>query len=204
MIGTPARQAGRPRARRATCAKSAEITVPLRNGQLYLGGGDILGTELLVPASWFLEQASWQKWARQRMSAEPLIELRVPYASQNAFFADYTRNIRRGGTFIATPRPLPVGSALAFELTVPGFEQSVKLNGIVQWISDSDSPDGLKKAGMGIAFTFDSESDKLNLEARIEKLLKETFGFRLAQELLADTSAVAETKTNPRAAPPSR
>ena len=38
------------------------------------------------------------------------IELTVEYKRMNAFFADYTKNISRGGTFIRTD---PSGSTIA-------------------------------------------------------------------------------------------
>ncbi|HKO52206.1 MAG TPA: PilZ domain-containing protein, partial [Polyangiaceae bacterium] len=42
------------------------------------------------------------------------IELKVEYKRLNTFFADYTKNISRGGTFIATDKPLPVGTDFVF------------------------------------------------------------------------------------------
>ena len=45
----------------------------------------------------------------RRADARSPIELKVEYKRLNTFFADYTKNISRGGTFIKTARPLPVG-----------------------------------------------------------------------------------------------
>src|SRR6516164_2182390 len=42
------------------------------------------------------------------------IELKVDYKKLNSFFADYTRNISKGGTFIKTRKPLPVGTRFLF------------------------------------------------------------------------------------------
>jgi uncharacterized protein (TIGR02266 family) len=47
------------------------------------------------------------------------IELKVEYKRLNSFFADYTKNISRGGTFIKTNRPLPIGTEFVFKLFVP-------------------------------------------------------------------------------------
>ena len=44
------------------------------------------------------------------------IELKVEYKRLNTFFADYTKNISKGGTFIKTNRPLPVGTAVDADL----------------------------------------------------------------------------------------
>ena len=44
------------------------------------------------------------------------IELKVEYRKLNTFFADYTKNICKGGTFIRTKRPLSVGTKFLFKL----------------------------------------------------------------------------------------
>ena len=49
----------------------------------------------------------------RRLEQRAPIELKVEYKKLNTFFADYTRNICKGGTFIKTARPLPVGSRSA-------------------------------------------------------------------------------------------
>ena len=45
--------------------------------------------------------------------------LRVEYTRLNSLFADYTRNISRGGTFIKTTKALPVGTRFIFALCLP-------------------------------------------------------------------------------------
>src|SRR5499427_590038 len=57
--------------------------------------------------------------ADRRMDPRAPIELKVEYKKLNTFFADYTKNISKGGTFIRTPRPLDVGTVFVFRLTVP-------------------------------------------------------------------------------------
>src|SRR3981189_2697567 len=52
----------------------------------------------------------------------------------NAFFADYTKNISKGGTFIKTSRPLPVGTRFLFALAVPALSEPVTLDGEVTWV----------------------------------------------------------------------
>ena len=47
------------------------------------------------------------------------IELRVEDQRLNTFFADYTKNIGKGGTFIKTKKPLDVGTEFLFKLMVP-------------------------------------------------------------------------------------
>jgi type IV pilus assembly protein PilZ len=44
-----------------------------------------------------------QKSSDGRQHARAPIELKVDYKKMNSFFADYTKNISKGGTFIKTP-----------------------------------------------------------------------------------------------------
>src|SRR5262249_3836697 len=61
------------------------------------------------------------------------IELKVDYKKLNSFFADYTRNISKGGTFIKTKKPLPVGTRFLFKLSIPGRAEPFELLGEVAW-----------------------------------------------------------------------
>ena len=47
-----------------------------------------------------------------RQAVRAPIELKVDYKKLNSFFADYTKNISKGGTFIKTKKPLPIGTRL--------------------------------------------------------------------------------------------
>ena len=60
------------------------------------------------------------------------IELKVEYKRLNSFFADYTKNISRGGTFIRTERPLGIGTEFNFKLCVPTLENPLVLRGKVR------------------------------------------------------------------------
>lgn len=112
------------------------------------------------------------------------IELKVEYKRLNTFFADYTKNISRGGTFIATERPLPVGTEFMFALGVPGMAKPIRLRGKVIWITEPDSATQANPAGMGIEFQYSSAEERLEKEALVEKLLIAQFGERLATRIL--------------------
>ena len=76
----------------------------------------------------------------RRIDVRSPIELKVEYKRLNTFFADYTKNISRGGTFIKTSRPLPVGTEFLFKLVVPGREVPLTIHGEVQRIIGIRSP----------------------------------------------------------------
>ena len=112
------------------------------------------------------------------------IELRVEYKRLNSFFADYTKNISRGGTFIATDRPLEVGTDFVFKLGVPGLQEPLVLTGRVQWIVTPDQADGEHEPGMGIGFIFASELERQRVESVVEQLMVESLGPTLYQKLM--------------------
>jgi type IV pilus assembly protein PilZ len=107
------------------------------------------------------------------------IELRVEYKRVNSFLADYTKNISRGGTFIGTDKPLPLGTRFRFRISVPDMAVPINLTGEVAWIA----PPG-ETPGMGIRFV-DLEGEAREVfELRVEKLMEKQFGADLAAKLM--------------------
>lgn len=98
------------------------------------------------------------------------IELRVAYAKVDTFFADYTLNLSKGGTFIRTPHPLPVGTTFVFKLTVPGVGKTFDLQGEVTWTVHADEAETPVDVGMGIRFVFRDEAQRGEFERAVEEL----------------------------------
>lgn len=113
------------------------------------------------------------------------IELKVEYKRLNTFFSDYTRNISKGGTFIRTERPLPVGTEFVFALVVPGVSEPLRLNGRVQWITSVADAEAQKKPpGMGIEFLYTEERERSAVASIVEKLMATELGDVLTSKLL--------------------
>jgi len=107
------------------------------------------------------------------------IELKVDYKKLNSFFADYTKNISKGGTFIKTQRPLAIGTQFLFKLTIPRREPPFELLGEVVWSKgEGDEP------GMGIRFIYADDAQRTEFESIVEKLMVESLGPELTQKLL--------------------
>jgi type IV pilus assembly protein PilZ len=118
------------------------------------------------------------------------IELKVEYKRINTFFADYTKNISRGGTFIKTGRPLPVGTEFVFKLFVPNLEHPLAIHGEVQWVvSESEAlamgPEG--EPGMGIRFVYREGDDRETIARTVERLMVDSLGARLYTRLMDET-----------------
>lgn len=112
------------------------------------------------------------------------IELKVSYKRVNSFFADYTRNISRGGTFIATARPLTLGTEFIFALEVPGLEEPLRLNGRVIWTTEPENATRANPAGMGIEFKYADAHERRATEVIVERLLAKELGEDLSRALL--------------------
>ena len=107
------------------------------------------------------------------------IELKVDYKKLNSFFADYTKNISKGGTFIKTKKPLPIGTRFVFKLTVPRREAPFELLGEVVWSkADGDEP------GMGVRFIYSDDAQREAFEGVVEQLMAQSLGEDLTQKLL--------------------
>jgi type IV pilus assembly protein PilZ len=120
------------------------------------------------------------------------IELKVEYKRLNTFFADYTKNISRGGTFIKTSRPLSIGTEFLFKLFVPNLEEPLSIHGEVQWVvteEDAAAQGGEAEAGMGIRFVYREGDDKETIARTVERLMVDSLGQRLYTKLMEETKA---------------
>jgi type IV pilus assembly protein PilZ len=119
---------------------------------------------------------------RRAHSRKP-IELKVEYKRLNTFFADYTRNISKGGTFIKTRNPLDVGTAFVFHLHVPTMQQPLELSGRVKWIIADGEEKAGEEPGMGIEFVYEDDSARNKVAQMVEDLLREALGPHVATQL---------------------
>ncbi len=115
----------------------------------------------------------------QRQHARAPLELHVRYRRLNSFFADYTRNISRGGTFIETGTPLPLGTRFVLELTVPGRAEPFALSGEVIHAGARDGA-----VGMGIRFLWDDDAARIVFEEMVEGLMDRALGAHVSAGLL--------------------
>ena len=96
----------------------------------------------------------------RRRSARAEVTVRVNYATVDALFSDFTRNVNEGGLFVATDEPLELEESVVLQFALPGTATPIQARGRVVRV-ESD--------GMGIEF------DKLDAAARdaIDVLIRE-------------------------------
>jgi len=125
--------------------------------------------------------------ADRRRAPRGPIRLRVDYERMNSFFADYTKNISKGGTFIKTARPLPIGTRFLFALSVPALSEPVQITGEVQWIRAATpaatGPDD--EPGMGIRFVFTTDEERVRFERLVQGLMEHSLGPDVTRGLLS-------------------
>jgi type IV pilus assembly protein PilZ len=120
----------------------------------------------------------------RRAVARAPIELKVEYKRLNSFFADYTKNISRGGTFIRTDRPLEIGTDFVFKLGIPSLPEPLVLTGKVQWVITPAQAGRDQEPGMGIGFVFESEAERERVLGVVERLMLEQLGPVLYDKLM--------------------
>ncbi len=95
--------------------------------------------------------------------------IKIEYGLIIDSFIDYSKNFSKGGIFINTSRPYPIGSKLQLRFSVPGRKKSLQLIGEVVHIvwSGKNNDEESTEPGMGVKFTNLSKADK----GAINKLL---------------------------------
>src|SRR3954462_1035798 len=114
------------------------------------------------PASY--DERHDEKHGEKRGDGRAAISLRVDYKRLNTFFADYTKNISKGGTFIRTTKPLDVGTEFVFVLSVPSHNKQLELKGEVVWVVTDDKATADSPAGMGIKFRYTDDAERLAVD----------------------------------------
>lgn len=120
-----------------------------------------------------------------RSSYRAPLRLRVDYERMNSFFADYTKNISKGGTFIKTERPFAIGTRCQFSFTLPALSDPLLLEGEVTWTVPKEVAQARgEDAGMGVRFVFRDAAAQREFEEMVEKMMEESFGRDAARALL--------------------
>ncbi len=143
----------------------------------------------------------------KRTGGRAPITLRVDYKRLNSFFADYTKNISKGGTFIKTSRPLPLGTEFVFVLHLPSATREVPptmaaadapppsepprgtsrlaLRGVVRWCASAADVEAGKPCGMGIEFLFADDDERARVHGFVEGLMTDALGAHISARLLS-------------------
>ncbi|MFH1808594.1 MAG: response regulator [Pseudomonadota bacterium] len=155
-------------------------------------GGMRLGLRLLLPPT---EQIAWEAFLIAAMRNESWpglsgrryerfpVELRVDYTVEQEPRREVVRNLSRGGFFLDSFDPPPLGETLDLALYTPGSEQPTMLRGRVVWSRRADraGSSGLP-VGAGIEFVDDPQRIDEAVSALLQPFVRNT----VRRVLLAD------------------
>jgi molecular chaperone DnaK len=120
--------------------------------------------------------------------------LKLSYGTVEEFVERFASNISRGGLFIRTREPKPVGTLLAFELRLHGGETVVRGQGVVRWIQREDPAAHPPTApGMGVQF--------LELDARSREIVERMVTLRERQGVAPGVRTPAPVAPRPAHTP---
>jgi type IV pilus assembly protein PilZ len=78
------------------------------------------------------------------------LALEVSYRTAGAFLVSYSVNLSKGGIFLETNTPLPIGTELGLRFNVPGVDGTIDVRGVVAWVRAVAADD--RPPGMGVEF----------------------------------------------------
>jgi uncharacterized protein (TIGR02266 family) len=96
---------------------------------------------------------------RKDKRAPVSLKARFKSATVDEFIEHYCKDVSRGGIFIKSSQPMPVGTLLKFQFQLKDESQLIKGVGRVVWTRNEDRAGADRPAGMGIKFIkMDNES----------------------------------------------
>ena len=99
--------------------------------------------------------------------------LRISYKRASTFVKEYKRNLKRGGTFVKTKKPLEVGRDCILHLTIPSCDEPVEVRGTVVWSSLGAEEIEASDQGMGIKYSTDDADGLSRLKEVLARLEEE-------------------------------
>jgi uncharacterized protein (TIGR02266 family) len=87
------------------------------------------------------------------MTALPLVRVRLKYPDLDTFAERFAPNVTRGGIFLASREPRPVGTVLCFEVSLMSGTPVLTGKGKVTWTKAFDPKEPSRPYGMGVQFT---------------------------------------------------
>ena len=96
--------------------------------------------------------------------------LKLAYPDARSMVSEYRSNLRRGGCFVKTSKPLALGRECDIEVRVPGLDEPIAISGVVTWSSRGLTAlqEG-QSEGMGIEYRLDASS-RARVEAALDAL----------------------------------
>ena len=108
----------------------------------------------------------------QRQQIRIQSEIRVAYRTVGSFLSDYAVNISKGGVFIQTDNPLPVGALVRLVFSLPGVPVLFDVSAKVKWCQ-MEFEDEENLPGMGVEFLQLDPVVRKRIEAHVKRMENE-------------------------------
>ena len=96
------------------------------------------------------------------------LRIRLRYSDVDQFISKFAINISRGGMFLSSRNPKPIGTHLQFEMRLADDSPVIEGSGEVRWIREYDRHQPNQPHGMGIQFFELKPDSRVILERIIE------------------------------------
>jgi uncharacterized protein (TIGR02266 family) len=98
----------------------------------------------------------------------PLVRIQLRYPDEAIFIQRFAPNVTRGGIFLASRNPRPVGTVIGFEVSLMQGPPLLLGTGKVTWVREFDPQEPQRAHGMGVQFLQVAP----NCRPMLERLLK--------------------------------
>lgn len=82
----------------------------------------------------------------------PIVRIQLRYPDEGIFIQRFAPNVTRGGIFLASRTPHPVGTVVAFEVGLTQGPPLLQGTGKVTWVRDYNPDEPQRAHGMGVQF----------------------------------------------------
>lgn len=104
----------------------------------------------------------------RRGAPREALEMEVGLEGDNTFFTGRTGDLSKGGLFVGTDEPLPVGTELLLSFVLPGGYR-VCADAVIAWVRAPRYRDGELPEGMGVRFRTLSPRDAQAIQRYLEQ-----------------------------------
>ncbi len=119
----------------------------------------------------------------------PLVRLQLRYPDEKTFIQRFATNVTRGGIFLASRSPFPVGTVIGFEVSLMQNPALLAGTGKVAWVREFNPQEPQRAHGMGVQF--------LNVAPATRPMLDRLLAHKAASPLRTPSGGVPITTPRP-------
>lgn len=119
----------------------------------------------------------------------PIVRIQLRYPDEGVFIQRFAPNVTRGGIFLASRAPHPVGTLIVFEVALTQGPPILHGTGKVTWVREYDPEEPQRAHGMGVQF--------LQVAPTCKPMLDRLLDYKALPPRFTPVSGVPITPTNP-------